>query len=82
MQTQSQTSKTEVEKELLIKMALSAWQTQNDRVNKLLTKLSDEQLAGEVAPGKNSGTYLLGHLVAINDNMLPLFGLSEKLYPE
>jgi hypothetical protein len=26
--------------------------------------------------------YLLGHLAAVNDGMLKLYGISEKLYPE
>jgi uncharacterized damage-inducible protein DinB len=68
-------------KALFVKMALSAWDVQNDRMNKLLDKLSDEQIAKEIAPGKNTGVYLLGHLVAINDNLLPLFDMGEKLYP-
>lgn len=63
-------------------MAVTAWKTQNERVDKLLDKLSDDQLRGDIAPGKNSGAYLLGHLTAVNDNLLPLFGYSDKLYPE
>ena len=63
-------------------MAVTAWKTQNERVDKLLDKLSDDQLRGDIAPGKNSGAYLLGHLTAVNDNLLPLFGFSDKLYPE
>jgi hypothetical protein len=70
------------ETSLFVKMAVSAWKLQNERVDKLLDKLSDEQLQGNIAPGKNSGVYLLGHLVAVNDNLLPLFGFSEKLYPQ
>jgi len=68
--------------DLLVKIALSNWQAQNTRVDKLLESLSDEQLKKEIAPGKNTGIYLLGHLVATNDALLPLFGLGDKLYPE
>lgn len=68
--------------QLFITMAVSAWKIHNDRLNKLLDKLSDEELAADIAPGRNSGTYLLGHLAAVHDNMLPLLGLSEKLYPQ
>jgi hypothetical protein len=73
---------TSSETALFIKMAVTAWKTQNERVDKLLDKLSDDQLRGDIAPGKNSGAYLLGHLTAVNDNLLPLFGFSDKLYPE
>lgn len=68
--------------ELMVKMAITAWEQQNDRVNKLLSKVSDEQLATDVASNRNSGTYLLGHLVAVSDGMLPLLDLGEKLYPD
>lgn len=63
-------------------MALAAWESHTKRVNNLLDKLSDAQLTAQVAPGRNSGTYLLGHLTAVNDYMLPLFGLGERLYPD
>jgi hypothetical protein len=68
--------------QLFITMALSAWRTYIDRFNKLIEKLTDEQLSADIAPGRNSGTYLLGHMAAVHDNMLPLFGISEKLFPE
>jgi len=68
--------------QMLIKMVLSNWELQNTRLNDLLSKLSDEQLASETAPGRNTGTYLLGNLVAINDAIIPLLNLGNKLYPE
>ena len=43
---------------------------------------SQEELLQEVAPGRNRVIYLLGHLVAVNDRLLPLLGLGERLYPE
>jgi hypothetical protein len=69
------------DRKLFIKMALTAWQTYNDRVTKLVNEFSDDQLSKEIAPGKNTGTYLFGHLIAVNDNLLPLFGLGGQLYP-
>ena len=68
--------------ELFIKMVVDAWDVQNSRVKKLIDSLTDEQLAAEVSGGRNSGTYLLGHLTAVSDNMLPLLGFSERFYPE
>jgi hypothetical protein len=35
----------------------------------------------QVAPGRNSGIYLLGHLAAVNDGMLKILGFDEKKYP-
>jgi hypothetical protein len=82
MQNQEQTIPVSAGKELFIQMVVSAWDTYVTRLNKLFTKLSDEQLSQNIAPNKNSGVYLLGHLVAIGDAMQPLLGFGEKLYPE
>jgi hypothetical protein len=69
------------QQQLIIKMALDAWNTQFTRADNLFNSLLDEQLQEEVAPGRNSGTYLLGHLTAVHDALFPLLGLGEKLYP-
>ncbi|HEY5824275.1 MAG TPA: DinB family protein [Cyclobacteriaceae bacterium] len=81
MSTLTETS-TLSQTDLFIKMALTNWQAQNTRVDKLLEALTDEQLYAEIAPKKNTGIYLFGHLVATNDALLPLFGLGDKIYPE
>ncbi len=72
----------ENQQSLLVKMALDAWNTQSGRTDKLLQALSDEALAEETAPGRNTGIYLLGHLTAVHDAMLPLLGLGDKFYPQ
>lgn len=68
-------------KELFIKMVLDAWNVRVGRMNKLLAELSDEQLQNEIAPGRNTGVYLLGHLAAINNRMLLLLGMGNELNP-
>jgi DinB superfamily len=70
------------QQQVFIKMAMDAWQTQNSRVDKLMTTLTDDQFSSETAPGRNSGVYLFGHLAAVNDGLFPLLGLGERLYPE
>jgi hypothetical protein len=70
------------ELELLVKMSLTAWDAQNNELNKLLKELSDEQLQKEIAPGRNRGIYLLGHLVAVSDRMIPLLDFGERLFPD
>src|SRR6188768_1231716 len=67
---------------LLVKMILMGWDAQNSYLNKLISSLTDEQLAKEIAPGKNTGVYLLGHLIAVSDGMLPLLGFGDRLFPE
>lgn len=81
METQT-SAKPTAEKELFIKMVISNWELQNARFNKLISKLTDEQLSTATAPDRNTGVWILGHLIAVNDGMIPLLGLGEKLYPE
>ena len=47
--------------------------------NQLIT---DEQLQNEVSPGRNTGIYLLGHLTAVHDRLLPLLGFGAQKYPQ
>src|SRR6478672_5211137 len=68
--------------QLFVKMAISAWDTQIVRATELLESLSDAQLLNEIAPGKNRGIYLVGHLVAIHDAMNDILGLDKRSYVE
>jgi hypothetical protein len=70
------------EKELFIKMVISNWDLQVNRMNNILVKLSDEELSVPTAPGRNTGVYLLGHLAAVSDGMFTFLGLGEKLNPK
>lgn len=70
------------QQELVIKMIIAEWQKQNARLDQLLDTLSEEQLTRATAPGRNTGIYLLGHLTAVNDGIIPLLGFGEKLHPE
>lgn len=66
---------------LVVKMTLNAWDAQNNYLRNLISSLSDDQLSKEIAPGKNTGIYLLGHLIAVSDGLLPLLGFGERLFP-
>ena len=68
--------------DFIVKLIVDAWLGQVSRVNQLLQEMNDEQLQQEIAPGKNSGLYLIGHLAAIHDAILPLLNLGQKLHPE
>jgi len=68
--------------ELMVKMSLDGWNGYLNRTSKLFEELPDEQLLKEVSPGRNTGVYLLGHLVAVHDTMIALLGLGEKKYPQ
>jgi hypothetical protein len=66
---------------LFVRTTLRAWETQVSRMNDFFESVSDDDLMREVAPGRNRGVYLLGHLAAVNDAIMPLLGLGQKLYP-
>ena len=70
------------ENTLFVKMVTDGWHAQIKATNTLLDKLSDEQLLHEIAPGRNRGIYLLGHLTAVHDLMLPLLRFREPLFAE
>lgn len=68
--------------DISVKMVLDRWYGSIQNLDKHLNELTDSQLQNEVAPGKNRGTYLLGHLIAVHDDMLILLNMGEKLFPE
>ncbi len=66
----------------MVKMTFDRWHAQVKLFNNALEAMNDEQLQQEIAPGRNRGIYLLGHLTTVNDDMLPLLNFGSKLYPE
>src|SRR6186713_1985674 len=73
---------TTTQSDLLVRMSLMAWDAQNNYFNKLISSLTDEQLAKEIAPGRNTGVYLLGHLIAVSDGLFPILDFGDRLFPE
>jgi uncharacterized damage-inducible protein DinB len=69
-----------MEPNLFVQIALNAWNTQISRTTNFFDAKSDEDLLNRIAPGKNSITYLLGHLIAVNDSMISLLGLGDRSY--
>jgi hypothetical protein len=65
------------QEEIFIKTAITAWETWTSRATKTFAALTDEQMLLEIAPGKNRAVYLLGHLIAVNDAMIPQLRLGE-----
>jgi hypothetical protein len=61
---------------------LNSWKLIISRFDKTLGDLTDDELQHQIAPGKNRVFYLLGHLTAVHDRMIPLLGLGERLHPE
>lgn len=68
--------------QLFVKLALDNWHAQIKRADTLFDTLTDEQLQQATAPGRSRGIYLLGHLTAVHDILLPLLRFEEQRYPE
>lgn len=68
--------------EIAVKMIIDRWDASLQSGDVLIQSLTDEDMLREIAPGKNRGIYLLGHLIAVHDDLIVLLGLGEKLYPE
>lgn len=66
----------------MVKIILDRWEASVKNCDTLVNSLSDEQLQREIAPGKNRGIYVLGHLIAVHDHMLPLLDLGSANYGE
>ncbi|MES2649290.1 MAG: DinB family protein [Bacteroidota bacterium] len=68
--------------ERFITMVLQSWETHVARAGNLLNELQDEQLLREIAPGKNRGIYLIGHLIAVHDAMNAILEIGGRSYSE
>jgi len=67
--------------EVFVQTVVSSWKMIVSRLDQRFAPLDDEQLQKQVAPDKNRLFYLLGHLTAVHDRMLPLLGIGERLHP-
>ena len=69
-------------KELFVQMALTQWNTSNQRVEKIFENLSEQQFKTAVAPNANTPSWILCHLAATNDKLFPLLGIGDSLHPQ
>ena len=62
-------------------MVVHALHDKGHHVDNVLAEVSDDQLLREVAPGRNRGIDLVGHLDVLVNSMLPLVGYGENPAP-
>jgi DinB superfamily len=67
--------------ELFVTTVVTSWKQIVNRLDERFAPLDDEQLQKQIAPNKNRLFYLLGHLTAVHDRMLPLLGIGERMHP-
>jgi hypothetical protein len=68
--------------DLFARTAINSWKQNLARVDQMFAAFSDADLQQEIAPGKNRIFYLLGHLTAVHDRMLPLLGLGPRRHED
>lgn len=68
--------------DIAIRIAVNQWELTVKIGTKYLRQISDISLEQHVAPGKNTGKYILGHLIAMNDAIPELLGIGESAHPE
>jgi len=68
--------------EILVATSIKSWEAWVGRTGKFFDSLSDQEMLVEIAPGKNRPIYLLGHLTAVHDAMIPQLRLGEAGYPQ
>lgn len=66
-------------KEIAVKMVLAAWQSGQERIQKALSALSDEDMDLELASGRNKVSWVIGHLAAVNDYLFSILEVGEKI---
>jgi len=66
--------------EMFVTTSLKSWDVWIGRANQLFASLTDEEMVQEITPGRNRPVYLLGHLIAVNDSMIPQLRLGEANY--
>ncbi|PUZ22751.1 hypothetical protein DCC81_20190 [Chitinophaga parva] len=65
-----------------VKQTIALWEQSVKRVTDTFKGFSEEAFQADIAPGRNRPVYMLGHLVAVHDRMLPLLGLGARNWPE
>src|SRR5262245_24355561 len=76
------TAATTNQQAVFVSTALHAWEQSIKRATAFFDACTDADLDKPILPGKNRIVYLLGHLTAVHDRMLPLLGLGECLFPD
>lgn len=82
MELQVQNNPAQAQTAQIIQQLLTAFAGQRKLITSYFDKYDDAVYQQQVAPGRNRAIYLLGHLIANHDNLLPILGIGEKLYPE
>lgn len=68
--------------EMFAAVAIKTWKQVVERLDQSLSGLKEHEFQKEVSTGRNRVYYIVGHLAAYHDRLLPMLGLGERLHPE
>ncbi|MCW3119444.1 MAG: hypothetical protein JWM28_3526, partial [Chitinophagaceae bacterium] len=66
----------------IIDQLVSQWDIALSHTTKVFDSLGHAHAETELAPGRNSVIYLLGHMVAVHDRMIEALEAGERMFPE
>lgn len=61
---------------------IEQWSIMARWISNTISRLSDEDLARTIAPNRNHGIWILGHLVQSEDELAVYLGKGDYLFPE
>jgi hypothetical protein len=61
---------------------VSQWEIALSHTTKVFEALGEEHAASQLAPGRNSVIYLLGHMVAVHDRMIEALDAGDRSFAE
>jgi uncharacterized damage-inducible protein DinB len=65
-----------------IDICLLQWKTYNARMQKAFDTLDDSRYLQPIVEGGNSPSWLLGHLVDTDDELVEILGIRPRLFPD
>lgn len=67
---------------IITQLAIKQWEIVTNHATKLLSQMPDEVLDRQIAPNRNTGNYIMGHLIALHDAIPELLGNGQAVHPE
>ena len=64
----------------IISQLITQWNKDVAAITAIFEKYNDETAYAEVAPGRNSVIYLLGHMIAVHDRIIEALESGERLH--
>ena len=65
-----------------LQVCLLQWDTYNRRMTTVIKGLTKADFEKPLVPGGNSPSWILGHLVDTDDELLKILGIRERMHPE